>query len=80
MARIKPVELSVANDEAKKIFDEFMEQRGNVPNMFRTLAHRPQLLETAYTHFKTILSTGTVDIKLKEILAVRVSVMNECAY
>lgn len=80
MARIKVMDINEANEGAKKIFDEFMEQRGNVPNMFRTLAYRPQILETAYTHFKTILSTGTVDIKLKEIVAVRVSVMNECSY
>ncbi|SCY27514.1 carboxymuconolactone decarboxylase family protein [Alkaliphilus peptidifermentans] len=80
MAKITPLETSEVDQQAKKIFDEFMEQRGNIPNMFKTLAYRPQLLETAHAHFKAILFTGTVDIKLKEMLAVRVSVMNECAY
>ncbi|KAB3531635.1 hypothetical protein F8154_12640 [Alkaliphilus pronyensis] len=80
MAKIKALEVNEVDDKAKRIFDEFMEQRGNIPNMFRTLAYRPQLLETAYDHFKAILFTGTVDIKLKEMLAVKVSVMNECQY
>ncbi|WP_041721035.1 carboxymuconolactone decarboxylase family protein [Alkaliphilus metalliredigens] len=80
MARIKPVSLENATEEAKEIFENFLEQRGNVPNMFRTLAHRPKILETAYEHFSTILQTGTVDIKLKEMVAVRVSQLNDCGY
>nr|WP_243183412.1 carboxymuconolactone decarboxylase family protein [Anaerosolibacter carboniphilus] len=48
--------------------------------MFRTLAHRPELLKTAYKHFSTVLNTGTVDIRLKEMVAVRVSQLNQCEY
>ncbi|MDK2920178.1 MAG: hypothetical protein PWQ37_2911 [Candidatus Petromonas sp.] len=80
MARIRPLGLDEVDSEAKKIFDDFLKERGNIPNMFRTLAHRPLLLKTAFDHFRTILKTGTVDFKLKEMVAVRVSQMNECAY
>lgn len=80
MGRIRPLNPNEVDSEAKGIFEEFLRERGNIPNMFRTLAHRPVLLKTAYDHFKAILKTGTVEFKLKEMVAVRVSQMNECAY
>lgn len=80
MARIKPLDRSEVNGKAQEIFDEFQQQRGNIPNMFRTLAYREELLETAHAHFSKVLFSGTVDIKLKEMLAVMVSQLNECSY
>ncbi|RKD26922.1 alkylhydroperoxidase AhpD family core domain-containing protein [Caminicella sporogenes DSM 14501] len=80
MARIRPLKPSEVDGEAREIFEDFLRERGNIPNMFRTLAYRPQLLKTAFDHFRAVLKTGTVDFKLKEMIAVRVSQMNECAY
>lgn len=80
MPRIQPVTPEEAVGSSKQIFDDFMKQRGNIPNMFRTLAHRPEYLATIIAHFKTILNTGTVDLRTKELLAVRVSQLNECHY
>jgi alkylhydroperoxidase family enzyme len=80
MARIKPLEPHEADQEAKEIFDAFMKQRGNIPNMFRTLAYRPEYLKTAIAHFRTVLNIGTVDLRTKEMLVVRVSQLNECHY
>ena len=80
MSRIKPLEPNEVDNEAKEIFEDFLKERGNIPNMFRTLAYRPKLLKTAFDHFKAVLKTGTVDFRLKEMVAVRVSQMNDCAY
>lgn len=80
MSRIRPLDPKEVDNEAKEIFEDFLQERGNIPNMFRTLAHRPKLLKTAFDHFQAILKTGTVDFKLKEMLGVRVSQMNQCAY
>ncbi|WP_026478749.1 carboxymuconolactone decarboxylase family protein [Alkaliphilus transvaalensis] len=80
MARIRPLERDEVNGKAQEIFDDFQKQRGNIPNMFRTLAYREELLETAHAHFNNVLFGGTVDIKLKEMLAVTVSQLNECSY
>ena len=80
MARIKPLTPQEVDQESQQIFEAFLRQRGNIPNMFRTLAHRPELLKTAYKHFSTILNTGTVDIRLKEMVGVRVSQINQCEY
>lgn len=80
MGRIRPLEVQEVDNEAKAIFEDFLKERGNIPNMFRTLAHRPVLLKTAFDHFRAVLKTGTVEFKLKEMVAVRVSQMNECQY
>ncbi|MFN0152039.1 MAG: carboxymuconolactone decarboxylase family protein [bacterium] len=64
----------------REIFDTYMRERGNVPNMFRTMAHRPDFLRTMITHFRTVMNTGTVPQKLKEIVTVRVSEINGCEY
>jgi len=57
-----------------------MKVRGNIPNMFRTVAHRPELLKTMIAHFRAVMETGTVSTKLKELLFVRTSQINRCEY
>jgi alkylhydroperoxidase family enzyme len=44
------------------------------------MALRPEIAETAAAHMRAIFSTGTVDTRLKEMLAVRVSQINDCMY
>ncbi len=66
--------------EVGAIYDHFQRQRGNVPNMFRTIAHRPEILQTMIAHFQAVLNTGTVPLKLKELLIVRTSQINDCEY
>ena len=62
------------------IFDHYMQTRGNVPNMFRTVALRPEIFETMIAHFQAILNTGTLPVKLKELVIVRTSQINDCRY
>ena len=80
MARIPPLEPEEAGLELRALFQSFQRERGNVPNMFRTMGLRPEIAETAATHLRAIFSTGTVDARLKEMLSVRVSQINHCAY
>ena len=78
--RIKRLTPEEATGDTKQIFDDYMKERGNVPNMFRTVAHRPDYLRTMIAHFRTVMNTGTVPTKLKELLFVRVSQINNCEY
>lgn len=66
--------------EVRAIFDAYLKERGNIPNMFRTVAHRPQHLATMIAHFRTVMGEGTVAPVLKELLSVRVSHLNHCRY
>jgi alkylhydroperoxidase family enzyme len=78
--RISRLDRSDVDPATTQIFDQYTKERGNVPNMFRTLAHRPEYLRTMIAHFRTVMNTGTIALKLKELLVVRVSQINHCEY
>lgn len=80
MARLRPLRPDEVGPETQAVFENFQRQRGNIPNMFRTMARRPEIMETAAAHMQAIFNTGTVEKRLKEMLAVRVSQINHCAY
>jgi len=80
MPRISRLNRDEVSPECCAIYDRYMEQRGNVPNMFRTLAHRPRIFETMIAHFEAVLQTGTLPLKLKELVIVRTSQLNHCDY
>ena len=66
--------------EVRAIFETYLRERGNIPNMFRTVGARPRHLVTLIEHFRTVMSEGTVPPLLKELLSVRVSHTNQCRY
>jgi len=80
MARISRLERGEVTPEMAALYDKVFAQRGNVPNMFRVMAHRPEIFSTMQAHFGAVLSTGTVPAKLKELIIVRTSQVNETPY
>lgn len=80
MSRISKLERSEVMPEMSLLYDKIFAQRGNVPNMFRTMAHRPEIFSTMMAHFSAVLNTGTVSTKLKELIIVRTSQINVTPY
>ena len=80
MSRISKLERSEVTADMAALFDKIFAQRGNVPNMFRTMAHRPEIFSTMMAHFSAVLNTGTVSTKLKELIIVRTSQINVTPY
>lgn len=78
--RINPLKTEATAPEVRPLLEEMYAQRGNVPNMFRTVAYRPELLRTMLAHFRVVMGEGSVPVRLKELLAVRVSQINDCHY
>ncbi len=62
------------------VFDESLRERGNVPYFFRTLAHRPSIMTTAWAHMQAVLAEGTLPRALKELAVVRTSQLNRTPY
>lgn len=62
------------------IFEKFYEERGNVPNLFRVMGHRPEIMSSFNNHMGKVMGEGELPVALKEMLAVRVSRINECDY
>jgi uncharacterized peroxidase-related enzyme len=80
MARISRPGRREVSEAVGEIYDRYVRQRGNVPNMFRTVAHRPEILQTMIAHMEAVLNTGTLPTSLKELVIVRTSQMNNCEY
>ena len=80
MSRISRLDRGEVSPELAALFDRAFAQRGNVPNMFRVMAHRPEIFSTMQAHFGAVLNTGTVSTKLKELIIVRTSQVNDTPY
>lgn len=80
MPRIQPLAPEAATGQTEAIFEKMRAERGNIPNMFRTLALRPAMLQAFSQSLDSVLKTGTVPLRLKEMVAVRVSQLNGCRY
>jgi uncharacterized peroxidase-related enzyme len=80
MPRISRLSRSEVRPSSAAIYDRTLRDRGNVPNMFRTMAHRPEIFETIIAHMDAVLNTGTLSKALKELVIVRTSQCNRTPY
>ena len=80
MSRISKVGRGGSAGPIREAFDRKIAERGNIPNMYRVFAHRPELLTTMDAHFNAVLGSGTVPLKLKEMLALQTSQCNGSRY
>ncbi len=80
MSWLKRVEWGVAERRLQAIFENFYAERGNVPNLFRVMGHQPDLMSSFNNHFGKVMGEGSLSIGLKEMVAVRVSQINDCGY
>ena len=80
MSRISRLDRSEVAPDTAQLYDNVFAQRGNVPNMFRVMAHRPEIFATMQAHFSAVLNTGTVSSRLKELIIVRTSQINQTPY
>lgn len=78
--RISRLDRSSVDEKTAEVFDHYQKVRGNVPNMFRTMAHRPEIMRSMVAHFRAVMESGTVSQKLKELVIVRTSQINRCEY
>lgn len=80
MARLSKLTKDQVAGDVRDLFTRVGEQRGNIPNMFRIYAHRPEILKTMVAHMNAITNSGTVPVKTKELVATLVSRLNTCEY
>ena len=78
MNRIKPV-LQTTHDSVRMSFDAIEKQLGVVPNMMRTMAQSPRVLD-GYLALSGALSRGLLPAALQEQIALAVAEANACNY
>jgi alkylhydroperoxidase family enzyme len=80
MARLTKLTKDEVTPEVRARFEEIARTRGNIPNMFRVYAHRPEILTTMLAHLSAVTNSGTVPVRTKELVATLVSRLNRCEY
>jgi alkylhydroperoxidase family enzyme len=78
--RITRLEKTQVPEDVQELYTNVGKARGNVPNMFRVYAHRPEILKTMVAHLNAVTNTGTVPVRTKELVATLVSRLNSCTY
>lgn len=79
MSRIQPLDVATATGKAAELFEASKKKLGVVPNMFRTMANSPAVLD-AYFAFSGALANGTLTGKQREQIALAVGQANGCDY
>ena len=78
MPTIQPVPDSEAGESARTAFDLIRSRVGAVPNMYRTLAHAPAVLD-AVTAMGQAIRSG-LDPKLRELAYLKTTRLTDCHY
>src|SRR5579864_4456874 len=79
MSRIQPVNPTQAAGKAKQLLDAVQVKLGLTPNMMKTMAQSPAVLE-AYLNFSGALAEGALDAQFREEIALTVAQANSCEY
>jgi uncharacterized peroxidase-related enzyme len=79
MERVTPINLEAAQGRAKELLDAVKAKLGIVPNMTRSMAVSPPVLE-AYLGFIGALGHGVLPARVREQLALDVGEANHCNY
>jgi uncharacterized peroxidase-related enzyme len=79
-SRIPLLERDLVAPETAALYDALQAQRGVVPNMFKVLAHAPGIAQGVAGFLRALLSDGALSGWYKELVAVRISILNDSAY
>lgn len=79
MNRIAQLDPTSATGKTKQLLDGVHAKLGSVPNLFRVFANSPAALE-GYLSLSGGLSTGVINAKVREQIALTVAELNDCTY
>jgi uncharacterized peroxidase-related enzyme len=79
MTRIQPIDYEQATGNTKELLDAVKAKLGITPNMMKTMAQSPAVLE-AYLNFSGALGGGKLNARLREQIALISAEINGCGY
>lgn len=80
MSTVTQVPREKAAQDVQPIYDSLAQKFHRMPNIFATMAHRPNVLKTFLPLYAAIISEGTVEAKYKELAYLKTSLLNGCEY
>ncbi len=82
MSLFKPISEKSSDKKIKKIFEDIKRKRkiSKIPNFWRALANDPKTLERTWKSLQQVMSKGSLDPLVKEMIYISVSMTNSCEY
>lgn len=82
MTTVKLISDELASPEVLAIYQDIRKTRGTdfINNFWRALANDPAQLKSCWEEIKSTMGTGTIDVMVKEMVYIAVSVANGCSY
>jgi alkylhydroperoxidase family enzyme len=77
---IQPLEKEQAAESVRPVYEGLEKKTGRMLNMFKVMAHKPNVLEPFLEFYKQVWAPGALDPKIKELAYLRTSLMNGCTY
>jgi len=79
MQTMQPIQLEDAVGLTRQLLDDVRDERGDIPNMIKTMAQSPRTLE-GYLQFIRALNGSNVGPKIRELIALTVAQANLSEY
>jgi len=82
MTLLRPISEEEATGKVKEVFDDIKATKkiDFIPKFWQVLAINPDHLEATWHKLKTVMKPGKLDLLTKEIIALSVSITNNCVY
>lgn len=82
MTLFTTVDEKEATGKVKEVYDDIKATKGIdfVPNFWKALSINADHLEAVWLKLKAIMKPGKLDLRTKEIIALSVSIVNNCQY
>ena len=77
--RLEAIDPATATGKSKELLERVQARFGGIPNLIRTFAHSPAVLQ-GYLEFSGALASGSLPARLREQIALVVSEVNDCDY
>ncbi|AGB40765.1 hypothetical protein Halha_0794 [Halobacteroides halobius DSM 5150] len=78
--RVSRLKEDEAMNLTKDVFNKIENKLGSVPNLFRTLGHKPDTLRATWELMESVMKDDLLPRKLKKLVALRVSILNQADY
>ena len=82
MPRIAWIDESAAEGQLAEIYEKLRsnDARGRIPDIFRTMSHRPDFLDAVLKASQLHFTDGALSRAQHEMIALYVSALNRCHY
>ncbi len=82
MALLRTVSEAEATGKVKAVYDDIKATKeiDFIPNFWLALSNNPDHLEATWNKLKAVMKPGKLDLLTKEIIALSVSISNNCLY